>query len=87
MNAPGCLKITLAGNTFNLMHPDGKLTCFPAQSARVKVTRAAADGWGKRELRELILYPDRSIAARFSDGSESHVATAAPARAAAILAA
>jgi len=87
VNAHGSLKVTLEDTTFNLTHPDGQLTCFPALSGLVKVTRASADGWARRELRDLLLYPDRSIVARFSDGTKKQVATAAPARAAAILAA
>jgi len=87
VNAPGSFKVRLGDATFNLTHPDGKLTCFPAQSGRVKVTRASADGWAKRELESLLLYSGRSIVARFSDGTERQIATAAPARAAAILAA
>lgn len=87
ISAPGSLRVTVGDATFNLTHPDGHLTCFPAQSRLVKVTRASADGWARRELQGLSLYPDRSIVARFSDGTESRIATVAPARAAAILAA
>ena len=49
--------------------------------------RISADGWAKRELLSLWLYPDRSIIAQFSDGAQTLIATAAPARSAAILAA
>ena len=84
---PGSQRVTLGGSTFKLMHPEGWPTCFPSHSGRVKVTRISADGWVKRELLGLWLFPGRSIVARFSDGSESIIATAAPARSAAILAA
>ncbi len=46
----------------------------------VKVTHIAADGWAKRELEGLWLYPGRSIVARFSDGTRMRIATAASAR-------
>lgn len=81
VSAPGNLRVALGGSTFKLIHPDGKLTCFPSHSGRVKVTRISADGWGKRELLSLWLYPDRGIIAQFSDGAEMRIATAAPARA------
>ncbi len=87
VNEPGSLNVRLGGSWFKLTHPGGKLTCFPSHSGRVKVTRISADGWAKRELLSLWLYPDRSIIAQFSDGAETRIATAAPARSAAILAA
>ncbi|MFY9642250.1 MAG: hypothetical protein WAK07_15310 [Rhodomicrobium sp.] len=87
VNTPGSLEVTLGHAAFNLTHPEGYPTCFPAQSRLVKVARASADGWARRELRGLLLYFDRSIVARFSDSTERQIATAAPARAAAILAA
>lgn len=87
INVQAKLKVTLCGHTYNLTHPEGRFTCFPSQSGRVKVAQASADGWAKRELQNLLLYPDRSIVARFSDGAETRVATAAPARAAATVAA
>lgn len=80
-NGPGRLKLTFENIALNLTHPEGRLTCFPAQSGRVKVTRASADGWAKRELRSLFLYPDRSIVAKFSDGDERPIAMAAAAKA------
>ncbi len=82
VNAPESHRIAVGGSTFKLTHPEGRLTCFPAQSGRVKITRMAADGWVKRELLGLWLCPDRSIVARFSDGAELRIATAAPARSA-----
>jgi len=82
VNAQASHRIAVGGSTFRLMHPEGRLSCFPAQSGRVKITRISADGWVKRELQGLWLCPDRSIVARFSDGSEARIATAAPARAA-----
>ncbi len=87
VSTPGNLRVTLGGSSFKLVHPDGKLTCFPAHSGLVKVTRISADGWVKRELQSLWLCPDRRVIARFSDGTEARIATAAPARPAAILAA
>ena len=87
VGTPGSQRVTLGGSTFKLMHPEGRPTCFPSHSGRVKVTRISADGWVKRELLGLWLFPGRSIVARFSDGSETIIATAAPARSAAILAA
>ena len=50
------------------------------------MTHASADGWGRRELAGLFLHPDRSIVARLSDGTETRIATAAPAFAAAMAA-
>ncbi len=87
VNAPGNLKATLGDMAVTLTHPEGYPTCFPAQSRLVKVTRASADGWARRELQGLLLYSDRSIVAQFSDGTERQIATAAPSRAVAILAA
>ena len=87
VSMPGSQRIELGGSAFKLMHPDGGLTCFPSHSGRVKVTRISPDGWVKRQLLGLWLYPGRSIVARFSDGSDTKIATAAPARSAAILAA
>ena len=87
VSTPGSQRIALGGSSFKLTHPDGKLTCFPSHSGLVKVTRISADGWAKRELQSLWLYPDRSIIAGFSDGTVARIATAAPARAGAILAA
>src|SRR5208337_2437262 len=87
VSTPGNPRVTLGGSSFKLIHPDGKLTCFPSHAGLVKVARISADGWAKRELQSLWLYPDRRVIARFSDGSEARVATAAPARSAAILAA
>lgn len=87
VNEPGNLRVALGGSSFKISHPEGKLTCFPSNPGLVKVTRIAADGWTKRELQSLWLYPDRSIVARFSDGAGSRIATAAAARSAAILAA
>ena len=87
VGTPGSQRVTLGGTTFKLKHPEGWPTCFPSHSGRVKVTRISADGWVRRELLGLWLYPGRSIVARFSDGSETIIATAAPARSAAILAA
>jgi Phospholipid methyltransferase len=81
VNGPGRLKLTLENIALNLTHPEGRLTCFPAQAGRVKVTRASADGWARRELLSLRLEPDRRIVARFSDGDERAVAMAAAAKA------
>lgn len=87
VSTPGNPRVTLGGSSFKLTHPDGKLTCFPSHAGLVKVARISPDGWTKRELQSLWLYPDRRVIARFSDGSEAQIATAAPARSAAILAA
>ena len=82
VNAQGSHRLAVGGSTFRLIHPEGRLTCFPSQSRRVKIARISGDGWVKRELQGLWLCPDRSVVARFSDGSETRIATAAPARAA-----
>jgi len=87
LNAPNALKVALGGRVLTLIHPEGMLTCFPSRSQRVKVTRLSASGWARRELKSLMLYPDRSIVARFSDGAQRRIATAAPALAAAAIAA
>jgi hypothetical protein len=63
------------------------LTCLPARAALVKITRLTADGRARRELESLALYPDRSVVARFSDGTKAKIATAAPASVAPALAA
>jgi len=81
-HAPGNVRAAAGGSSFLIGFPEAKLTCFPAQSGLVKVTRAEADGWAKRELLSLWLYPDRKVVARFSDGSAMRIATAAPARSA-----
>ena len=83
----GKSEVTLGGGSFKLAHFDGKLTCFPSHAGLVKVTRISADGWAKRELQSLWLYPDRGIVARFMDGTQARIATSAPARMSAILAA
>ncbi|MBI4724557.1 MAG: hypothetical protein HY765_06130 [Rhodomicrobium sp.] len=89
LNAPGDMKIPAAdpGHAIALIHPEEMLTCFPCRSGRVKVTRLQADGWMKRSLAGLLLFPDRSVAARFSDGVQETIATAAPANALAACAA
>lgn len=78
LNNPESLALAFGDFRLSLLHPEGKLTSFPCKSGRVKVTRLRADGWRKRELSALLLHPDRSIAARFSDGTQSVIATAAP---------
>jgi hypothetical protein len=82
LDAPGTVRVAVGGTSFRIAFPDRKLTSFAAQSGLVKVTRIEADGWAKRELISLWLYPDRRIVARFSDGAAMRIATAAPARAA-----
>jgi hypothetical protein len=82
LDLPGSVRITLGGVSYKIAHPGGSLTCLPSQSGLVKVTRLAADGWAKRELQSLWLYPGRSVVARFSDGAAMRIATAAPVRAA-----
>jgi hypothetical protein len=74
--------MTFGDVRLTLLHPEGRLTSFPCQSGCVKVTRLSADGWRRRELLNLMLHADRSIVARFTDGKQSIVATAAPAGAA-----
>jgi hypothetical protein len=90
LNPPGDLKIALAdgaSHRIDLSHPDGMLTCFSCPSGRVKITRLSTSGWAKRDLLSLLLYPDRSIVARFSDGTQKAMATAAPALSSSALAA
>jgi hypothetical protein len=87
VTSPGKLTLALGNHRLILQHPEGMLTCFPCKSGRVKITRLRADGWEKRELLGLWLLPDRSISARFSDGTESVIATATTAPAAAAMAA
>ena len=79
--------ITLGERTFTIAHPGGMLTCLPSRSGLVKVTRLAADGWGRRELEGLALHPDRAVVARFSDGTQAQIAIAAPAHAPSAIAA
>jgi hypothetical protein len=79
-NVPGNVRVQAQGSSFKIAFPEGKLTCFPAQSGLVKVTQIEADGWARRELAGVWLYPGRSIVARFSDGRAMRIATAAPAR-------
>ncbi len=86
VTGPAGAKVTLGKRAFKLSHPDGELACVPSRAGRVKVTYASADGWGRRELAGLSLYPDRSIVARLSDGTETRIATAAPAFTAAMAA-
>jgi hypothetical protein len=83
---PAGAKVTLGKRAFKFTHPEGALACVPSRAGRVKVTHASADGWGRRELAGLFLHPDRSIVARLSDGTETRIATAAPAFAAAMAA-
>jgi hypothetical protein len=81
LSAPGMQKIALRefDQEITLTHPEEMLTSFSCLSGRVKITHLRADGWVKRELLSLMLNPDCSIAARFSDGAQMTVATAAPA--------
>jgi hypothetical protein len=53
-----------------------RLTQFECASGRVKVTRLCSDGWGQRELESLRLYPEGNVAAHFSDGKQTLIATA-----------
>ncbi len=80
LNAPSAVRAPL-GPALNvrLVHPEGRLTCFPCQAGLVKVTRLEADGWAKRSLLSLSLYADNRVVALFSDGARRTVATAAPA--------
>ncbi len=87
LNGLGNLTIVLGGRAFTLTHPEGKLTCLPSKLGRVKITQLTADGWAKRQVLSLMLYPGRSIAATFSDGRKELIATAASPRAAAAIAA
>jgi hypothetical protein len=82
VTSPGKLTITLGSHRLTLQHPEGMLTCFPCKSGRVKITQLRADGWRKRDLISLSLHSDRNISARFSDGTQTIIATAAPAHAA-----
>lgn len=79
VNGPTRLRLTFADAVITLTHPEGRLTCFPAQAGRVKICQASADGWAERELENLLLYPERSIVASFSDGEERLIAVAAAA--------
>jgi hypothetical protein len=80
LNLPGSVRVTLAGVSCKIAHPAGSVACLPSQSGLVKVMKIAADGWAKRELQSLWLYPGRSVVARFSDGAAMRIATAAPMR-------
>jgi len=79
VKVPKRLKVVLDDRSFVLSHTEGRLTCFPSAAGLVKVTRVCADGWGKRELQGLWLYPNQAIAAHFSDGAQAVIGTAAPA--------
>jgi hypothetical protein len=87
LTEPGSLEIGLGDGTVSLLHPGGRLVCFPSGQGRVKVTGIYADGWARRELKCLMLHPDRAIAAHFDDGTQAIVATSAIAHAAAAIAA
>jgi hypothetical protein len=87
LDGPASIRPVLKGCSLTITHPEGMLTCLPAQAELVKITRLTADGRAKRELESLALYPDRSIVARFSDGAKAKIATAALASAAPALAA
>ncbi len=81
VDGPDCLQAEHEGQRLALTHPGGMLTCLPARSLRVKITILTADGRARRELTGIILLPDRSIIASFSDGSEEHIATSSSASA------
>jgi hypothetical protein len=87
LDGPASIRAGLKGCSPTITHPEGMLTCLPAQAELVKITRLTADGWTRRELESLALYPDRNIVARLSDGVTVKIATAAPASAAPALAA
>jgi flagellar hook protein FlgE len=87
LDGPASIRAGLKGCSLTITHPEGMLTCLPAQAELVKITRLTADGRAKRELESLALHPDRSIVARFSDGAKAKIATAAPASVAPALAA
>jgi len=87
LNGPDSIRAGLKGGSLTIAHPEGMLTCLPAQAELVKITRFTADGRAKRELESLELHSDRSIVACFSDGMKAKIATAAPASAVPALAA
>jgi hypothetical protein len=87
LDGPATIRAALKGCSLTITHPEGRLTCLPAQAELVKITRLTADGRAKRELEGLALHADRSVVARFSDGAKAIIATAAPASAAPALAA
>jgi hypothetical protein len=87
LDGPASIRAGLKGCSLTITHPAGMITCLPARAALVKITRLTADGRARRELESLALYPDRSVVARFSDGTKAKIATAAPASAPTALAA
>ena len=87
LNGPASIRAGLKGISLTITHPEGRLTCFPAQAELVKITRLTADGRAKRGLESLALYPNSGIVACFSDGTNAQIATAAPASAAPAMAA
>jgi hypothetical protein len=77
---PGGLEITL-GETeggATLHHPEGTITGFCCRSGRVKITKLSSDGWEKRELLSLALWPDGNVIAHFSDGAQEAIGVALP---------
>jgi hypothetical protein len=78
LDGPANIETAMKGLRLAIRHPDGMLTCLPSQAGLVKVTTLCADGWPKRELRALNLYPGGGIVAQFSEGAAKKIATAAP---------
>jgi hypothetical protein len=87
VDGPATIRAALKGCSLAITHPEGRLTCLPAQAELVKITRLTADGRAKRELEGLALHADHSVVAQFSDGTKAKIAIAAPASAAPALAA
>jgi hypothetical protein len=83
LNSPSGPKIPLLNGgqpELSLNHPTGMPTSLPCRSGRVKVTHLSADGWMKRDLLALTLDPSKRVVARFSDGKQTTIGTAAKAQ-------
>lgn len=65
------------GIKLRLVHPSGRLTQFLCSSGRVKVTHLSGDGWAKRSLQDIRLFPGGDVTAYFSDGKALRIGIAA----------
>ena len=81
LNSPGAVAIPCANEltkSVTLCHPEGRMTSFPCNLGRVKVTRLATDGWPRRHVLSIMMQDDNRIVALLSDGRQEVIATAAP---------
>jgi hypothetical protein len=81
LNSPASAAIPCADEltkSVTLCHPEGRMTSFPCNLGRVKVTRLATDGWPRRRVLSIMMQDDNRIVAFLSDGRQEVIATAAP---------